>query len=500
MTKVSIRHNAGTYHLYRNQKNEWWNALAEFIDNAIQSFTQSKSVLAEVGSNTLTIEIFMGLGRESILIRDNAGGISDREVHRAFEPANRPDDDTGMSEFGIGMKQAALWFGDNYQVRSSAIGEATKKTFVFELDRVVREGLNELELLVEDASEKDHFTEVEITGLGENAPQKERDIQLVGDYLGDIYRYFLRKRDVKILLNDRLLDFKEPKVLNVPKWDDPEGDSILWKMDIDLRIGEYSVSGFVGLLETMNEKKSGFSLFRRGRVIEGAGARRYKPDIICGASSSHRGKRIFGELEMKGFAVSFDKGKFLGNNDFEAIWVVLKKELSKENFNLIQQANKYRVSHNAQKLGSLSNKSQKVTESVVPAVVEAAVQSKSGEKKNTLLSHVSPGGAQSQHRFEMKFRDVQYLVLCVESKNNSFSELYRFISNKPTHNPGQKQIEIEINRNHDFFSLHRGSLALSEVKLITAQAVALHIAPNYGVTNSSVISSSFNALIQSING
>ena len=56
---------------------------------------------------------------------------------------------------------------------------------------------------------------------------------------------------------------------------------------------------------------------------------------------SPRYKRIFGELELKGFGVSFNKGSFLEVEDLETLIKGIKLEISNKNFDLYGQAEKY---------------------------------------------------------------------------------------------------------------------------------------------------------------
>lgn len=86
---------------------------------------------------------------------------------------------------------------------------------------------------------------------------------------------------------------------------------------------------------------NGLSLFRRGRVIEGSHNEKYRPKVLCGQIGSPRYKRIFGELELEGFAVSFNKGSFQEQEDLEALMEALQTEISAKDFDLYTQAEKY---------------------------------------------------------------------------------------------------------------------------------------------------------------
>ena len=110
-----------------------WFALAEFVDNSIQSSIDSRKALKVTdGSDyALRVDIKFDPMAQQITITDNAAGIALKNYHRAFRPAGIPPDATGLSEFGMGMKSAACWFALNWSVRSSALGESTERNRLF---------------------------------------------------------------------------------------------------------------------------------------------------------------------------------------------------------------------------------------------------------------------------------------------------------------------------------------------------------------------------------
>ena len=107
MSKVSIATKPLVYSTFRYINNTPWNALAEYIDNSLQSFNTHKDVLSKINHGG-KVRIDINIDNESIVIIDNAWGIEADNYQRAFELANIPLDATGLSEFGMGMKVSSI--------------------------------------------------------------------------------------------------------------------------------------------------------------------------------------------------------------------------------------------------------------------------------------------------------------------------------------------------------------------------------------------------------
>jgi Histidine kinase-, DNA gyrase B-, and HSP90-like ATPase len=140
ITTVNIRPEVTILSVLQHLNYRPWFALAEFVDNALESFLKHRDAICAIdGPNTrLLVEIELGSeGRSQIVIRDKAGGILENEFPRAFRPAELPMDCSGLSEFGMGMKSAACWFAKRWQVRTSALGEPVERTVSFDIDHIV---------------------------------------------------------------------------------------------------------------------------------------------------------------------------------------------------------------------------------------------------------------------------------------------------------------------------------------------------------------------------
>src|SRR5690606_20835002 len=85
--------------------------------------------------------------------------------------------------------------------------------------------------------------------------------------------------------------------------------------------------------------RTGFALFRRGRLIQGSGEEGYRPQFIFLNHGSYRYLRLFGELELDGFEVSHTKDGFRWNDEDEQPFLeLLREHLDSEDLPLLKQA------------------------------------------------------------------------------------------------------------------------------------------------------------------
>lgn len=340
---VSIKIQTGVYGQFRNLNNKVWFALAEYVDNAVQSFESNKAKLLKLNKTKYQFEVRIDIDWENDFIKiwDNAAGINSKNFARAFEPANIPIDNTGLHEFGMGMKTASIWLANLWTVRSAAIEEDVERFVEFNLDKVLSEDREILKVKNTIKRKSNHFTEVVLHKLSKNAPSSYQ-MDKIKRHLVSIYRKFIRNGSMKLFINDEELVYDEPAILKAPFYTNINGRAVEWKKPINFSNGKYKVKGFIAILNTMSTNEAnGLSLFRRGRVIEGSHDEKYRPKSICGNVGSPRYKRVFGELELEGFAVSFNKGSFQEQDDLEALMEALKTEISHKDFDLFTQAEKY---------------------------------------------------------------------------------------------------------------------------------------------------------------
>lgn len=341
--KVSIALQPSVYSTFRNLNNTVALTLSEFVDNAVQSYLDNKERIIKLDPNySFEVSIEVNHSSNQIIIRDNAAGIDYHNYQRAFEPANIPLDNSKLNEFGMGMKTASVWLADRWTVRTKALGEDFERLIEFDLNKVIAENKEEL-IVIEEAKDPNlHYTEIILSELSHNSPSAHQ-MDKVRRHLSSIYRNFLRNQEVKIIVNGEILDAPSYEILNVPFYSQKDGNDVLWRKEIDFKFDKYSAKGFIAILKSIQNNANGLVLLRRGRVIVGGDDNRFFPTSIFGSPGNFRYKRIFGELELDGFDVTFNKNGFVDEENLNAFIDGLKSELKDPDFNLLSQADNYRV-------------------------------------------------------------------------------------------------------------------------------------------------------------
>ena len=343
INSVNIRPGVNILSVLPHLNYKAWFALAEFVDNSIQSsIDRKRDLITTDGSNyVLRVDIqFDGMAKQ-ISITDNAAGISSKDYQRAFRPAEIPPDATGLSEFGMGMKSAACWFASNWSVRSSALGESTERTVYFDIDKIVHDSMEELHVVTSVVAKNNHYTEIRLENI--RRFPRGKTVKKINEHLASIYRVYIRSGLLKLCVDGQELAYDDPKVLVAPSYVDEESPAVKWNKDINIELGEgKSATGFVAIREKGSTQFAGLALFRRSRLILGSVDETYRPKEIFGSSTTFAYQRIFGEIHLKGFHVSHTKDGIKwegGEGDFLK---KLRKELQAKEMPILQQASKFR--------------------------------------------------------------------------------------------------------------------------------------------------------------
>lgn len=330
---------------------EPWFALAEYVDNALQSAAKSYVRLQRIDP-AYQLRVDIAYEREDggrIVIEDNAAGIARSDFGRAFKAAELPPDRSGLSEFGMGMKSASIWFARNWRVITTSPGDPHVYSVEFDMDRVLSNKVERLDVRQEAAPVEDHYTRLELWNL--NQFLHGRTLGKVRDHLREIYRAFLRDERLILTVGGQTMEYAEPKVLEAADYraSDAEGVSdeiVEWRKDVSLTLEDgVRVGGWAAIRAEGRTNGNGLSLFRRGRVIVGTSDAPYRPSRVFGQSNSYRSQRLFGELTVEGLPVSHTKDGFQWHGREEEFEEKLREVLDADPLPLLKQAEGYRARH-----------------------------------------------------------------------------------------------------------------------------------------------------------
>ena len=295
-----------------------WYALAEFIDNSIQSHSNNRVALDSAYSNAgqgLTVQMsYSRSDRGEIRIRDNAMGMSEEELTNALHIGQPPKDRSGLSEFGMGLKTSACWFGNEWTVRTKRLGDSTGHAILFDVERVAS-GDFDLHHSEFPSSAEEHFTEIAITDL--NLQMYGRTIHFVKTFLRSMYRTYLGANSLVLTFNGEQLTWESPIEGNLHI----DGRTECLR-DFAFLVNGRQVRGWIAVLERGSRANAGMTILRRGRVIKGW-PNSWRPQSIYGqleGSNDLVNQRVVGEIHMDDFGVSHTKDDILWEaNDMDLL-------------------------------------------------------------------------------------------------------------------------------------------------------------------------------------
>lgn len=503
INNVSIALKPNVYRTFRNLVNTVSNTLSEYVDNALQSYlTNKKELLSAENNYKLNVNININWERRSIIITDNAAGINQDNYIKAFEPAHIPNDASGLNEFGMGMKTASVWLADKWSVKTKALGENVSRYTEFDLIKVTVEEKENLIVTEEKALENEHYTIIELSELSTNAPRPGQ-MDKIKKHLSSIYRHFLRTGEIIISVNGTNLEAPNYSVLRAPFYKNPEGQEILWRKEIDIKINNYSAKGFIAILDKIQAGVNGLVLTRRGRVVMGGGDERFFPSVIFTQPGNFRYKRLFGELELEGFEVTFNKNGFREENELEILMEAIRDELrADKTIQLLTQADNYRQRNKEQtaKISKeiIKNLIKENNCSFMPQIIE--IKDKISEnqilkKEEEILKKANTLDSLQEN---FKYGDLDYILKLELVDEPDAQILYSVhLDPKPENSViNQKSIICKINLAHPFFTRFEQFKKSNDyspiIEIFKSFAIAEILAQTKGTRQGSMIRFLFN--------
>jgi hypothetical protein len=292
-----------------------WTALAELVDNSVSSFRLHRKELdaaMKATGDSPYVTIVYNNKDDILRVSDNAFGMDLEDIQNALTLGKAPTDQSQLSQYGLGLKTATIWFANETTIQTSRLGEPVRRTVTYRFSDLV-EGKTALQFTEEEADPDLHFTIIEMSKLDHHP--KTRTVSMIGTTLQSMYRRDLA-RGLKISVNDRPLAFP-------PYTEDvwlKDADGKPYKKDFVIEIDGIKAKGWVGIFkkDAGGRSKAGFALMWRDRAIK-AEPDAWKPQNIYGEVGSNDtvNQRLVGEIDISEFNVSHTKDEIVFMGDQE---------------------------------------------------------------------------------------------------------------------------------------------------------------------------------------
>lgn len=497
---VMIRPEVAMYAAFSRLNYKPWFALAEFVDNSLQSAMANLEELQQAADGKYRLLVEIDISDDGIEIRDNAAGIHECDYSRAFLPASPPPDTSGLSEFGLGMKAAASWFSRRWTVRTSAIGEPIERTITFDIPEIVEKNQEHLEPVERAVPACNHYTSLTLLNL--QMRPRGRTLGKIKEHLSSIYRVFLREGLLELQLNGQTLTFESPSFLHAPFYATPLTEPLTWRKDIELDLGDgHRVRGWAAILARASVTNAGFSIFRRRRLIQGSKGEGYRPEGIFGKPNKFIYQRLVGELEIEGFSVSHTKDGIQWEDWEEDILSWLKDQLDDEPLPLLDQATNYRARANTTRdvMGEATRDTSLVIAQHLPPIIDEQIGA--GADEEMLAPELDPtteeAARSEQVEFELEHAH-RYWTVIVEIVSDANREAWYELA-KEEREGDRVRIHIRVNLSHPFmlrFINPDGEEIVPFTRLAAGLAISEITAREAGVRQAGTLRRNLNQILR----
>lgn len=282
-----------------------WHALAEFVDNSTQSYFNHEDELNAVyereGSSLEVSIVYEKDGKGLIRISDTAMGMDHEELTKALRVGLPPDNAEGRSRYGLGMKMAACWYGNNWKIVTKKLGETSEYTVAIDVEQIASGDADLEESQVDGLDPDKHYTRLDITNL--NRKPQGRTLTKIKDFLGGMYRLDIDSGTVRLLWQHDALGWD-------PDWvflKDTLGGE--YRKEFLFEINNKVAIGWVGVLDQGGRQKAGFAVVHKRRMVR-TWPDAWHPESLFGQAQGSNdlvNQRLVGEIYLDDFDVSHTK-------------------------------------------------------------------------------------------------------------------------------------------------------------------------------------------------
>ena len=168
--------------------------LCELIDNALDSWNYNGR------QEELQIDIDLDYDQQSIMVKDNAGGIKEQDISLIVGPGQSrvSGSEEIIGVFGVGSKRAVAALSKQIKILSR---HSNQKTILLEIDNDWLEEEDNWSLIPYEVDNiEENTTQIELSNLREKIEEDEHQDLL--ERLGAVYALFLEAGGVKIVVNE----------------------------------------------------------------------------------------------------------------------------------------------------------------------------------------------------------------------------------------------------------------------------------------------------------
>ena len=283
--KIDITPDKSIYHKIGEANYSISDAVAELVDNSIDA------------ANEEGVEVYVILDKrgEKIIIEDNGRGMNKESAAKSLVLAHSKKHDA-LGEFGLGLKSACSSLGARFTISTTEFQSSDR--FILSYDKaefLKSENWNDYPMEIVQAPLELHGTTIEITKLR---------IKLY-DALVTRLKDDLSKRYGPYILHNNVV-IKVGLGKNSAKACAPIEPQLVEKTRTEFKhtlSNGREIHGWYGLLMVGSQKQSGFSLFRRNRLIKSAEklGYSYHPSVM----------HIAGEINLDPIPVTHNKREFI---------------------------------------------------------------------------------------------------------------------------------------------------------------------------------------------
>lgn len=292
-----------------------YQAIAEFIDNAVDSAT--KNDLKSVNVN-LIIKNQKGK-TQSITIEDNAFGMELEDLERAFKlGASNKNTEELIGRFGMGMKTAISSLGGSFSVITATSVNPKAYEVAANLHELKDFTLNGRQI----KKSFNHGTHIHVSKC--ERVNYNILIKDLNNHLPVIFRHHLKEGFLNLTLNGNPIKAKHYQCM---------GDDGCY-IDFTVKVDGVDIKGWAGI-SVPTHGDYGFSLLKNKRTISPFSK------IAIGGDPAY--SRIIGELHLDHFETDHHKTKF---EQYSNKWDLLESALKKELKDLLAKAKELYVKAN----------------------------------------------------------------------------------------------------------------------------------------------------------